>query len=86
MLLFFNFFFRRLVIYVEVFEFVEMSIEQEIFVIGIKVVDLFVLYVKGGKIGMLYWVLRNILGVVVSGYCFFKKCYKNSIYLRVRLF
>lgn len=29
----------------------EMSVEQEILVIGIKVVDLLVFYVKGGKIG-----------------------------------
>lgn len=38
-------------IYVEVFEFIEQFIIVEIFVIGIKVVDFFVFYVCGGKIG-----------------------------------
>merc|ERR1712117_456405 len=33
-------------------EFVEMSVEQEILVTGIKVVDLLAPYVKGGKIGL----------------------------------
>ena len=32
-------------------EFVEMSVEQEILVTGIKVVDLLAPYAKGGKIG-----------------------------------
>ena len=31
----------------------EMSVEQEILVTGIKVVDLLAPYAKGGKIGML---------------------------------
>ena len=33
-------------------EFVEMSVEQEILVTGIKVVDLLAPYAKGGKIGL----------------------------------
>ena len=39
-------------IHTEAPEFVEMSVEQEILVTGIKVVDLLAPYVKGGKIGM----------------------------------
>lgn len=35
-------------------EFVEMSVEQEILVTGIKVVDLLAPYAKGGKIGKTY--------------------------------
>lgn len=42
-----------------------MSTEQEILVTGIKVVDLLAPYAKGGKIGMLHWVLTSILKVVV---------------------
>lgn len=80
MLLFPNFLFRRSAIHAEAPEFVEMSTEQEILVTGIKVVDLLAPYAKGGKIGMLHWALRNISGVVVPGYCLFKKCYKNSIH------
>lgn len=39
-------------IHAEAPEFVEMSVEQEILVTGIKVVDLLAPYAKGGKIGM----------------------------------
>jgi len=39
-------------IHAEAPEFVEMSVEQEILVTGIKVVDLLAPYVKGGKIGL----------------------------------
>lgn len=35
-------------------EFVEMSVEQEILVTGIKVVDLLAPYAKGGKIGKIH--------------------------------
>lgn len=35
-------------------EFVEMSVEQEILVTGIKVVDLLAPYAKGGKIGTVH--------------------------------
>lgn len=35
-------------------EFVDMSVEQEILVTGIKVVDLLAPYAKGGKIGKIY--------------------------------
>jgi len=57
-------------------EFVEMSVEQEILVTGIKVVDLLAPYAKGGKIGkILYIAIRamemsdqiffnNIIGIV----------------------
>lgn len=38
-------------IHAEAPEFVEMSVEQEILVTGIKVVDLLAPYAKGGKIG-----------------------------------
>jgi len=38
-------------IHAEAPPFVEMSVEQEILVTGIKVVDLLAPYVKGGKIG-----------------------------------
>lgn len=41
-----------------------MSTEQEILVTGIKVVDLLAPYAKGGKIGMLHWVLSSISEVV----------------------
>ena len=60
-----NFLFRRSAIHAEAPEFVEMSTEQEILVTGIKVVDLLAPYAKGGKIGMLHWVLTNISDVVV---------------------
>lgn len=40
-------------IHAEAPEFMEMSVEQEILVTGIKVVDLLAPYAKGGKIGML---------------------------------
>ena len=39
-------------IHAEAPEFVDMSVEQEILVTGIKVVDLLAPYSKGGKIGM----------------------------------
>ena len=42
---------RKAAIHAEAPEFVEMSVEQEILVTGIKVVDLLAPYVKGGKIG-----------------------------------
>lgn len=44
---------RFAAIHAEAPEFVEMSVEQEILVTGIKVVDLLAPYAKGGKIGML---------------------------------
>ena len=40
-------------IHAEAPEFIEMSVEQEILVTGIKVVDLLAPYAKGGKIGTL---------------------------------
>lgn len=43
---------KRQAIHAEAPEFVEMSVEQEILVTGIKVVDLLAPYVKGGKIGL----------------------------------
>ena len=43
--------FRRQAIHAEAPEFADMSVEQEILVTGIKVVDLLAPYVKGGKIG-----------------------------------
>lgn len=42
---------RFAAIHAEAPEFVEMSVEQEILVTGIKVVDLLAPYAKGGKIG-----------------------------------
>lgn len=42
---------RSAAIHAEAPEFVEMSVEQEILVTGIKVVDLLAPYAKGGKIG-----------------------------------
>lgn len=44
---------RFAAIHAEAPEFVEMSVEQEILVTGIKVVDLLAPYAKGGKIGAL---------------------------------
>ena len=44
--------YRRQAIHAEAPEFAEMSVEQEILVTGIKVVDLLAPYVKGGKIGL----------------------------------
>lgn len=44
---------RFAAIHAEAPEFVEMSVEQEILVTGIKVVDLLAPYAKGGKIGRL---------------------------------
>ena len=43
---------RTAAIHAEAPEFVDMSVEQEILVTGIKVVDLLAPYAKGGKIGM----------------------------------
>merc|ERR1712087_179325 len=43
---------KRLAIHAEAPEFDEMSVEQEILVTGIKVVDLLAPYAKGGKIGL----------------------------------
>merc|ERR1711944_107812 len=43
---------KRQAIHAEATEFAEMSVEQEILVTGIKVVDLLAPYVKGGKIGL----------------------------------
>jgi F-type H+-transporting ATPase subunit beta len=43
---------KRLAIHAEAPEFQEMSVEQEILVTGIKVVDLLAPYAKGGKIGL----------------------------------
>merc|ERR1712077_85877 len=43
---------KRQAIHAEAPEFEEMSVEQEILVTGIKVVDLLAPYVKGGKIGL----------------------------------
>merc|ERR1712012_706230 len=43
---------KRQAIHAEAPEFAEMSVEQEILVTGIKVVDLLAPYVKGGKIGL----------------------------------
>merc|ERR1712096_42635 len=43
---------KRQAIHAEAPEFSEMSVEQEILVTGIKVVDLLAPYVKGGKIGL----------------------------------
>lgn len=44
---------RTAPIHAEAPEFTDMSVEQEILVTGIKVVDLLAPYAKGGKIGML---------------------------------
>lgn len=44
-------------IHAEAPPFVEMSVEQEILVTGIKVVDLLAPYAKGGKIGKCFWKL-----------------------------
>lgn len=43
--------FRTAAIHAEAPEFTDMSVEQEILVTGIKVVDLLAPYAKGGKIG-----------------------------------
>lgn len=43
---------KRAAIHADAPEFVEMSVEQEILVTGIKVVDLLAPYAKGGKIGL----------------------------------
>ena len=47
----FKFFCFDQAIHAEAPEFSEMSVEQEILVTGIKVVDLLAPYAKGGKIG-----------------------------------
>lgn len=49
-------------IHAEAPEFVDMSVEQEILVTGIKVVDLLAPYAKGGKIGK----IRSVLNVTES--------------------
>lgn len=46
-----SFSFRTSPIHAEAPEFTDMSVEQEILVTGIKVVDLLAPYAKGGKIG-----------------------------------
>lgn len=46
---------RFAAIHAEAPEFMEMSVEQEILVTGIKVVDLLAPYAKGGKIGTSPW-------------------------------
>lgn len=46
---------KRAPIHADAPEFVEMSVEQEILVTGIKVVDLLAPYVKGGKIGIVFF-------------------------------
>ena len=46
--------FRTAPIHAEAPEFTDMSVEQEILVTGIKVVDLLAPYAKGGKIGWWY--------------------------------
>lgn len=48
----FVFVIRTSPIHAEAPEFTDMSVEQEILVTGIKVVDLLAPYAKGGKIGM----------------------------------
>lgn len=50
-LIFFFNFTRTAPIHAEAPEFTDMSVEQEILVTGIKVVDLLAPYAKGGKIG-----------------------------------
>lgn len=49
--LIFFYFNRTAPIHAEAPEFTDMSVEQEILVTGIKVVDLLAPYAKGGKIG-----------------------------------
>lgn len=49
--LFLNYLNRTAPIHAEAPEFTDMSVEQEILVTGIKVVDLLAPYAKGGKIG-----------------------------------
>lgn len=46
-------------IHAEAPEFVDMSVEQEILVTGIKVVDLLAPYAKGGKIGKFSQTFRS---------------------------
>lgn len=53
---------RTAPIHAEAPEFTDMSVEQEILVTGIKVVDLLAPYAKGGKIGT-----QQNLNVVLSG-------------------
>ena len=50
---------RTAPIHAEAPEFVDMSVEQEILVTGIKVVDLLAPYAKGGKIGT--WSLAHVV-------------------------
>ena len=60
---------KRQAIHAEAPEFSEMSVEQEILVTGIKVVDLLAPYAKGGKIGEIL-VLFIILTVRFTSYKF----------------
>ena len=75
-------------IHAEAPEFVEMSVEQEILVTGIKVVDLLAPYAKGGKIGKIYSdanliILREwyspVLTIVVCRFVRWCWCRKNCI-------
>jgi F-type H+-transporting ATPase subunit beta len=52
---------KRQAIQAEAPEFSEMSVEQEILVTGIKVVDLLAPYAKGGKIGLFGGVGKTVL-------------------------
>lgn len=55
-----------------------MSVEQEILVTGIKVVDLLAPYAKGGKIGLLifYFFIFNFYFFIKSTFIF---SHKNSL-------
>lgn len=59
--------FRTAPIHAEAPEFTDMSVEQEILVTGIKVVDLLAPYAKGGKIGQC-----NKLGHKCHAFCTLK--------------
>lgn len=49
-----------------------MSVEQEILVTGIKVVDLLAPYAKGGKIGLLIFLKKNFKSTFIFSH-------KNSL-------
>merc|ERR1712088_689410 len=51
---------KRQAIHAEALEFDEMSVEQEILVTGIKVVDLLAPYAKGGKIVLIMELINNV--------------------------
>ena len=51
---------KRQAIHAEAPAFEEMSVEQEILVTGIKVVDLLAPYAKGGKIGRIPFIMSGI--------------------------